>query len=151
MAKIHLKRPWGYAIFCNVVLFAALIFIIWSITYPAIEAWRAGKQLPADWTWTRVVVADIVAFLMFGILIWLGTAYMLTEFSDEGVKKPRLWGQTFIKWSEVKWVYWKEGELILKTETQKVQLNPNLYSEPEELARIIRERVPPQALTTNGI
>lgn len=141
MAKINLSRPWWYVILLDAMFLDGMLWGLWAFTWPAIRATWAGQSMPADLSWPGVIMADIMFVLVFCPLMWLVTSEFLVELTEEGVRTRGLARRPFVRWSEVRWVGTDGAFVVLGTEWGGVKINRHTFSRPEELMRIINERV----------
>src|SRR5262245_43227492 len=99
--EYRLARKWWILDVIALVLFVADAFCIWVIAWPAILAQEAEQPLPGGWSWEGILLACTLIVLLHATLVGVGLAQLLTSFNKQGVRKPSLFGATFIRWTDV--------------------------------------------------
>lgn len=149
--RIRLRTNWWIVIFAGVCVFGGALLVGWLVTWPAIKAEKLGHPLPADWTWTGIIAADIFFFFLAAALCWEPLTQLLTVFTSEGIERPGLRERTFVRWEDVTDVFtsFQIGQLYLiklRTPTQKVVINALFYKDENELISLIKQHAPNHAL-----
>ncbi len=147
--QFRLARKWWILYIAATVLIGVALLELWIITWPAIKAEQLGQPLPAHWTWVSIIAVDIGILCMTGILCGGLLFDLLTVFTEEGIKKPGLFGLTFIRWAEVTEVvgYIPKGMIVLEIRSpdKKIRINVLYYRDQNQLVSLIREYVPSSA------
>ncbi len=147
MQQIFLRRYWWPGIVVTGFFGLIGLLMLWDVTSMAILAWQAGEPLPEDWTWPRVIIFDLVFGGLVFYICWLPWADLLTVFTDEGIKKPRLFrSPLFLRWGDVRRVADAGWVIKLEAADQCIRINSVVFKEPEKLIAEIEARVPKHAL-----
>jgi len=146
----QLEKKWRILIIISAIFLVALSFCLWAITWPAIKAYRLDQPLPEDWSWARVVAADLFFILSLAIL-WTRVLFdLLTSFSKEGVKTLWFFGPHFMRWDDVISVDefrfgMKPMYIKICSINRCITINTLYYKNPEQLVSLIRQHIPPAA------
>ena len=146
---IHLAKNWWILFLSTAFLLGSALFIGWFITYPAIDAAQSGQPLPADWTWTNIILVDCALACVTLIGHWHPWVELRTEFTDEYVSRPSLFGLKIMRWDGITQVLVKmvSGVQIIElwSGNRRIKINPLYYKDSEELIAVIRRYAPTTA------
>jgi len=146
--EYRLARKWWILDVIALVLFAADAFCIWVIAWPAIVAQEAGQPSPADWNWVSILLAGTLIVSLHAILIGVGLTQLLISFNKHGVRKPSLFGATFIRWTDVTLVTGYAPDRIvleLRSSKKKIRINMLYFKDKNALISLVRSHVPSSA------
>jgi hypothetical protein len=134
-------RWWTVGVTC-----AALVIIgMWMATYLTLGVAINGLRGPlrGEWSWSSLIVIDVLTLWIFWTLAWLFLQQALTKFSVDGVTQPTLFGAKQIKWQEVRWV--SPRRLRLGGAQTTIGVSIAMFKDAELLVRAVLDRVPPTA------
>lgn len=146
---IHLAKNWWILFLFTAFFLGSALFMGWIITHPAIEAAQSGRSLPNGWTWTSIIVADCALAGVTLIGHWHPRVELRTEFTDEYVSRPALFGFKIMRWDSMTQVAVKivSGVQIIElwSGSRRLRINPLYYKNAEELIAVIRRHAPTSA------
>jgi len=147
-AEYRLARKWWILDAIALLLFVADAFCIWVIAWPAIVAQEAEQPFPNGWSWESILLTCTLIVMLHASLVGVGLAQLLTTFSKEGVRKPGLFGATFIRWSDVTAVTGYAPDRIvleLRSPKKKIRINMLYFKNRNALISLVRDHVPSTA------
>lgn len=139
---IRVSRRW-VAVIAALPLSLGILYAVWAISWPAIEATGTERPLPADWTWLQIVIMDILAVLIVCYFYWAILGDLLVRFTEESVSKPSIIGRRTIRWVDVRRIEIQPplGRIRIVGPDRAISINPYMFRDPSELHRVIRSRV----------
>lgn len=146
---IPIAKNWWILFLFSAFFLGSSLFMSWIITYPAIQAAQSGQPPPADWSWTSIIVVDCVLACVTLVGHWYPWAELRTEFTEEGISRPILFGHRMMLWNTVTrvGVLVSSGVNIIEIWSGKhrVKINPLYYKDSDKLFAVIREYAPASA------
>jgi membrane protein implicated in regulation of membrane protease activity len=161
--RIRLDRRWGNMVFGILFVDIVLLYAAYTVTWPVLEAAITAQPSPdPNWGWPATLVSDTVLVGIAAYVTWWLLSDLLITFTEEGVRKPRLFGGTFIRWSEVRrvegirWLDLGRDNLELETtrgllklvgqQGQMIETRLNSYRHVAELMQFVVRQVPESAI-----
>jgi uncharacterized membrane protein YqaE (UPF0057 family) len=144
MHEIYLPKRWWIALLLMSLFIGGAIWICWVITTPAVEALRLNKPLPEGWPWLNIVLFDMIFVSGAAYLCWKVLADFRISYTSEGIMKPGLFKNRFVRWNDILSVHVAHrimGRAIyveLKTQGETLIINTLHYKRPEALISLIR-------------
>ena len=101
------------AFFLSQIVFAVAssLFCVWMITYPALKAVFENKPLPNEWTWSAIILFDLVFLILCVGLCTEPCIQLLTEFTEEGILQLSFPSSKFIRWQDIQRVSVKANHI----------------------------------------
>jgi hypothetical protein len=140
MPEIIFRKSWANIYICGIALFALTVlptlFVFWDILF-----WGTNKQLAKYDSWETVIFIEAM-FLGFDIILcWIFFTNLSVKFTDEGIWRRGIWGWKFIAWKDVTHIQNVNYGVHIHKAKQKIVVAPVIYSNWNEVARFIRERL----------
>ena len=92
-----------------------------------------------------IIIVDLVAMLLYATLFGVSLVQLLTTFTDEGARRPSIFGATFIRWSETTEVTGYSPDMIvleLRSAKKRIRINKLYFKDKNELISLVRKHVP---------
>jgi len=147
MSKFATSEPlapalnWAYLITVAIVVSSALGFISFALTMQVFHEWLHRKAISGVWTWSSVVLMDIVLLGMLIGLFWKMYCDGKTQFGQEELSCPNVTGWKRIRWSDVTRIDRVGFGYHIYSQNQKIVVTPYAYKQPESVLRLIRTRL----------
>lgn len=152
--QIHLEKNWWILILTFFPCGALVSWISWELIRSAAKTTVQGASSPTDWsTWLAIYLLLTPCSIA---VCWEPVIQYFTDFTTEGVSRPKLIGRKVVLWKDVVSVTGvpQRGEdgtsngwslIQMKTIEQSITLNSLFYKYPDELIRIIQQHAPKHA------
>ncbi|HEX7175357.1 MAG TPA: hypothetical protein VF240_08875 [Pyrinomonadaceae bacterium] len=147
------RKKWPLALCCAACL-ALELALYFGVTRPALSAMRAGLGLEGEWSWVSIAGWHAAVALGCAALAWQPLAELRTKFTNEGVRRPRLFAPAlFVGWDEAESVFVAPSlespqHVKIKAPRGSVVINALFYKNPQRLLSLIEERM--RAHTTSS-
>jgi hypothetical protein len=142
--NIHLRRKW-WALLAVSLLAGPILFVAWSVAWEVVQVLLTSQPLPTRQTWLGTIGGVVLLVALAAGLYWIPLQSLLTQFSVEGVSQPHLFGQKFIRWTEVTRLGGRGFNASISSERETITLTLYVFSEPDQVITEVKRRVPPSA------
>ncbi len=140
------------AFFLSQIVFAVAssLFCVWRmITYPALKAVFENKPLPNEWTWSAIILFDLVFLILCVGLCTEPCIQLLTEFTEEGILQLSFPSSKFIRWQDIQRVSVKANHIQISGQTTKLDLHILSFKHPKEFTIELKGRIPKSVISAN--
>ncbi|MGZ3743524.1 MAG: hypothetical protein ACXWRE_04490 [Pseudobdellovibrionaceae bacterium] len=136
------KLNWIYICFSLVAVGGGLLFLGFSTTRQVYQEWARGLPISGGMNWPIVFAIDVLFLIMFLGFLWQIYRNLNTEFNEEYIVQPSVFGRKKINFNEVSniRVFNGVGYHIISAD-KKIVISPYLYSNPQEVISFLEIRV----------
>lgn len=97
-----------------------------------------------DWNVSKFIILFYGGIiLIFGYLCSLPIIQLMMKYTDVEIERPSIFGSKTLRWDEIKEVRnITTGNIVLVDSDTKININPNLFVDPQKLFAELRSRIP---------
>lgn len=142
MNDTRFRFNWKPLILPLSIFFFLIGFLIWEITWPAVQNLQTGQPLPPTYSWPAILGLDI-AFLTGGLyLLWLPMKESWIGFTEQYVKKSGLVRKTTVYWRDVQKIEIQFWKITILSKDKRITIYTFLFQNAEKMVEYIRAHVP---------
>ncbi len=145
-SRVNFLRNYQLLLAFIIPITALGLFFIGIFTVPFINSVNDGIKLTNYELWSAI----ILNILIFGFVIFawvIGYTESSIEFTDEHLRKKGCFRSTTVNWCEISSVITMGARIIIRTRSQKVEINMVFYHRPEEVIKFIQDQIRNKDLT----